>query len=577
MLPLLGRLQDLTLATLGWAERSAWRYALLLAAVAAMVILPGIAALPPTDRDESRYVQASRQMLETRDFVDIRFQDAPRWKKPAGIYWLQASSAALLGWPEAPIWAYRVPSALAIFLAGLLTAWALRPIAGKRAANLAGLMQTMAMMPVIEANLAKTDAVLLACTVAAMGALGRILLQEDRGLRWMHLVFWGALGAGILIKGPIVLMPATGALLWMMIAEGRFAPLWRTRPLPGVLVTGLIALPWGIAIWLRTDGGFFEAAVIGDLLTKVTEGVERHWGPPGYYLGTIWATLWPWAPLMLIAAPFAWRGRRRPEFRFLLGWLIPFWVAFEFFETKLPHYVLPVMPALLGLVALWIVSSEKEPPSPSRLLVMAALFVLPGLVLALAAILGLPLFEGVFSTPAALLGLAAILALAIGARALTERRVAAFIGAAALAGATLYPAILQFTLPRFDTVFLSPRLAEARTNFAACSDRPLTIVGYYEPSLVVAAGTETMRISLDEAKQRLADEEGWLIFIEERRGSNLQDFVEAAGFPITILATVTGFNYNRGDPTTIFLVARRDDPKLIDCPALGLASLPREG
>ncbi|MEM8741615.1 MAG: glycosyltransferase family 39 protein [Pseudomonadota bacterium] len=577
MLSILGRLQAVTLACLSWAERSVWRHALLLAAVACVVILPGIASLPPTDRDESRYVQASRQMLETRDFVDIRFQEAPRWKKPAGIYWLQAGAAAVLGGTEAPIWVHRIPSALAIFLAGLLAAWALRPVLGLRAANLAGIMLILAMMPTIEANLAKTDAVLLAFCVAAMGALGRLLLQPDTGLRAAHAVLWSSLGAGILIKGPIILMPTAGALAWMMIAARSFAPLRQIRPLPGLLLMGLIALPWGIAIWLRTDGAFFEAAVIGDLLTKVTEGVEQHWGPPGYYLATIWATLWPWAPLMLIAAPFAWQRRRQPEIRFLLGWIIPFWVAYEFFSTKLPHYVLPVMPAMLGLVALWVVSTEKETPSPARLLIMAALFVLPALVLALAAILGLPLIEGTFSTPAALLGLVAIIALAAGARALVERRVAAFIGAAALAALTIYPAILQFALPRLDTVFLSPRLAEARAQFAGCSPRPLTIVGYYEPSLVVAAGTDTVRISLDEAKERLATESGWLIFIEEQRGASLQDFVEEAGFPITILATVTGFNYNRGDPTTIYLVARLDDPTLIDCRAPDLAGLVQPG
>ena len=57
--------------------------------------LPGFASLQPMDRDEPRFAQASKQMLETGDFVDIRFQDEARHKKPVGIYWLQSAAVAL--------------------------------------------------------------------------------------------------------------------------------------------------------------------------------------------------------------------------------------------------------------------------------------------------------------------------------------------------------------------------------------------------------------------------------------------------------------------------------------------------
>ena len=92
-----------------WAEAAPWRAYLLVALVASAVVLPGIAALPVTDRDEGRFVQATKQMLETGDFVDIRFQDQPRWKKPIGIYWLQAVAASPFGGVEAPIWAIASP------------------------------------------------------------------------------------------------------------------------------------------------------------------------------------------------------------------------------------------------------------------------------------------------------------------------------------------------------------------------------------------------------------------------------------------------------------------------------------
>ena len=72
-----------------------WRAYALLTLLSLALYLPGLATLPPTDRDESRFVQASRQMLESDNYLLIRFQDEPRNKKPAGIYWLQAASVNL--------------------------------------------------------------------------------------------------------------------------------------------------------------------------------------------------------------------------------------------------------------------------------------------------------------------------------------------------------------------------------------------------------------------------------------------------------------------------------------------------
>jgi len=71
-----------------------WRGPLLAALLALIAGLPSLLLLPPLDRDESRYAQATSQMLESGDYVDIRFQDEPRWKKPVGIYWMQAAAVA---------------------------------------------------------------------------------------------------------------------------------------------------------------------------------------------------------------------------------------------------------------------------------------------------------------------------------------------------------------------------------------------------------------------------------------------------------------------------------------------------
>src|SRR5258708_21308186 len=116
-----------------------------LLAVALLGFLPGFSSIPPIDRDEARFAQATKQMVESGDYVDIRFQDEVRYKKPVGIYWLQAAvvkTAAGLGVPEArtTIWLYRMPSLLGATGAVLLTYWAALAFVTRRPALIPALM-----------------------------------------------------------------------------------------------------------------------------------------------------------------------------------------------------------------------------------------------------------------------------------------------------------------------------------------------------------------------------------------------------------------------------------------------------
>src|ERR1700680_1742139 len=91
------------------------RAAAVLLVVALLSFLPGFFSIPPIDRDEARFAQATKQMVETGDYIDIHFQDEVRYKKPVGIYWMQAGAvqiASALGLHGAltTIWLYRIPS-----------------------------------------------------------------------------------------------------------------------------------------------------------------------------------------------------------------------------------------------------------------------------------------------------------------------------------------------------------------------------------------------------------------------------------------------------------------------------------
>src|SRR5882757_4833796 len=206
-----------------------------------LLFLPGFFNIPPIDRDEARFAQATKQMVESGDFVDIRFQDDVRYKKPVGVYWLQSAAvetASKLGVPRAQlrIWLYRVPSLIGAIGAVLLTYWTALAFVTRPGAALAALMMASCVLLGAEARLAKTDAMLLLTVTAAMGAMARVYLSWQRGEDPAHpswgppAIFWTALAAGILIKGPLILMFVGLAMAALAILDRSAAWFLRMRP-----------------------------------------------------------------------------------------------------------------------------------------------------------------------------------------------------------------------------------------------------------------------------------------------------------------------------------------------------------
>ena len=123
------------------------------------------------------------------------------------------------------------------------------------------------------------------------------------------------------------------------------------RPVAGLAWFAALVLPWFLAIVMRAGDSFFAESIGQDLLAKVTSGQESHGAPPGYYLVLFWVTFWPGAMLAGLAAPAILAARREPGAKFLLAWMVPSWIVLELVVTKLPHYVLPLYPAIAILIA----------------------------------------------------------------------------------------------------------------------------------------------------------------------------------------------------------------------------------
>ncbi len=549
---------------LAFAARSFWHRSLVILAAALLATLPGLVSLPVTDRDEGRFAQASKQMLETGEFVDIRFQDEPRWKKPAGIYWLQAGAATAAGGPEAAgIWAYRLPSLLGVVGAALLLPWALAPLVGARTATLAALMLGTTLLAMTEANIAKTDAMMLLTAVVAFGGLARLLPAEERPGLGAALGVWVALAGAVLLKGPIVPTILALALLGLWALRRRRPPLGRLRPLIGLPLLALLVAPWLVAIWVISDGAFFAESVGRDLLGKLAEGQEKHWGPPGLYLLLVWLTLWPWAALIPGAARWAWEKRRSALLTAAVAWVLPFWIVLEATPTKLPHYVLPLYPAMIAVLAASAFAADRPAPTRRAAWLGALLVAVPGCAVAIA-LVALPAFMEARIVPLAVLaaGIGAT-ASVVAARAALADRPRAQIGASLVASLAIVGGTLQAGLPALASVFASPRIAAIAEPWRACASGPLITAGYREPSLVFLAGTDTHLATPAEAALALDTDPGALVLLEDRwRPLLMQHWL--AEPRLIERGRLIYFNYNRGKLESAALVTP-DDPRWEAC------------
>lgn len=338
-----------------------WVAPVVLILVCLFLYQPGLPVVPPLDRDEARFAQASKQMMETGNYVSIYFQEVARNKKPIGIYWAQVGAAKLLGYNEqAPIWVYRLPSAFGAIAAVLLTYWAGRAFYREQQAFLAALFVALALVLNAEAHLATADAALLACVMLAQGALARVwLAQQSHALWGPALLFWLGLALGTLIKGPIILMVCGLTVLSLCLWERQIAWLRGLAPVIGFLAFLSLASPWLIAIYVETDGAFFNEALGGDFWAKIAVGRESHGAPPLTHLLVSFIVFWPIPPFLVAGFYIIRQEVDRYCYRFLLCWLIPSWVIFELVSTKLPHYTLPMMPAVALLTAGVVMTSSS--------------------------------------------------------------------------------------------------------------------------------------------------------------------------------------------------------------------------
>jgi 4-amino-4-deoxy-L-arabinose transferase-like glycosyltransferase len=517
---------------------------------------PGLVTMPPTDRDESSFAQASKQMIESGNLTDIRLQDAPRYKKPIGIYWLQSTVVRLVNPHHLnEIWAYRIPSFVGATIAVLMTAALGALLFSPTAGLLAAVMLAGCVLLNVEARLAKTDAALLACIVTAMYALARAYLGQASGWR-IPLLFWTAVACGVLLKGPIILLPVLGALLWLRISDKTVAWFRVLRPLPGLLYALALVAPWFIAISLQSHGAFLQQSAGHDMLAKLWQGQDRGIMPPGMHLMALPIAFFPFALFVVFAVPDMWKNRRDPAVKFCLGWIIPMWLVFEFSLTKLPHYVLPAYPALALLTGKFLLDGFPTVSGTARrfsVALIVAFWLALGAALAFSFSVLSPLVDNAWKIPQIIAGIILILSQGLALLLFYKQKTGSLV-ALTLGALIFMSTTFGSTIPNLQHAWLSREIVEAADTLKPCPQSQLVAVGYHEPSLVFLAGTKTiLAANGGDAAKDLQQDSCRVAVID---GAHKQEFLDAfAGSPQQPheAGTIGGLNSGHGSQTLMTL------------------------
>lgn len=316
------------------------------------------------DRDEPRYAGASYELLERHDWIVPYFNGEYRFHKPIMIYWLMSLSMLLFGINEfAARFAPAFAGAIDVSLIYLFARQLKMPF---KNALLAALMATFCVMRIVISKAATTDSV-LSMTVTA--ALYLYWLNKSEGFKiHRHILFWVILAVSGLTKGPPGIMVVFFTIVtysiinksWRDLRSGRDIFNFALRSLSGLMIFSAVFLPWFILVEKKTNGEFFRIAFGYHVVERSMKSFEGHKGPFIYYIPVILFGLFPFTPLVIASAKYVVKNFKEPRIKFLLCWLLPSLFVFSFVKTKLPHYVFPLFPSIIIMLALFKTSIDDN-------------------------------------------------------------------------------------------------------------------------------------------------------------------------------------------------------------------------
>lgn len=322
---------------------------LVVAAVLAMAF--DLGGYPLLEPDEGRNAEVAREMAQTNDYLLPRLEGLPYLDKPVVYFAAAAGVMEILGPTET---AARLPAFLFTILTVVVVVSFGRRRWGADTGWLAGL--ALATMPLVLAYARTTifDSALACFTTVAV-----IAFWEERPV-----LAWAAMGLGALTKGPVALLVPLITLIPYSLMTGKSVR--RLFPIGGIAVFCGVALPWFLVVARRVPD-FPHYVFVRETFERVTTTQFHRTAPFWYYLPIVPVAAFPWIVPALARWKnwrWTWLGRHVNAYAqdtvLLACWVLGPLLFFTLNQSKLPQYVLPLMPAFAIAAARLITRRHGE-------------------------------------------------------------------------------------------------------------------------------------------------------------------------------------------------------------------------
>jgi 4-amino-4-deoxy-L-arabinose transferase-like glycosyltransferase len=313
--------------------------------------------------DEPRYAAIARAMLMSGDYITPRLNAVAWFEKPPLMYWIAAIGYKLFGVNEAGA---RFPSALGATVCVFFVYWCGRKLWDRTTGFLAGLILVTSIGFFAFARAASMDMPLTACmTMALVFFLLAVNDTTDSRRRYFY-AFYAALGLGVLAKGPVAVLLAALSLAGFLFLRGKVSE-WKTWYPKGLWITAGVAAPWYIFCTIINGWEFPKEFFINQNLERFATTIHGHGRPFYFFLPVLLLLTFPWT-FMLISALRRTLGKNE---HVLLWWAIVPFVFFSLSGSKLPGYILPMVPPIALLLS-------KEMMQPASRVYRVAVFIEAG-------------------------------------------------------------------------------------------------------------------------------------------------------------------------------------------------------
>lgn len=506
--------------------------------------LPGVLRLPAVDRTEVIFADTTRAMVEKGTWLDPNWRGTVHQFRPIGTFWAQGVAARVAGSAHArDIRVYRIPGLIAVTLAVLAVFWLSAPVVGTNVALFAAGLFAVAPLTVLLSQLAIADGLALLPAAVAMLALLRLyVVEEGASTKRLALLFWGAVGAGMLVNALHTPILVAVTLVALYALNRDLSWLKRLHVLQGLPLALVIASPWIIVRTLQ-DGVPFAGLGWQKFLAALggAQDMKLRAFPGTFLLAAVLGFL-PGTALLVPAMVRLWGEREQRLARFLIAWIAGYIVYLELLSSKPGTYTVQVMfPAMAIAVALLVSKYEAATAPRGHTILWPPFAALFGALLLTLPYLAMREVPPWWIAPFAV-GVAAMFYWSAKRGREGALRDWALSGVAALA--LLGASLTAIVLPSINRIWPARQIVRA---LEGCAAGPLAVAGFREPSAYFVLGSDESLLDADKLREALVDAKPGYVAgeVRDEKVRTLGRFQYRRMRPI---ACVEAYNAMRGCP-----------------------------